>query len=309
MELRNLRYFVAVAEELSFRRAAERLHVSHPALSQQIHGLENKLDLKLFERNSRRVELTEAGRAFLLGGRRVLAAAKEAIAQAHEAAKGERGRLMIGTLGPLTSSFLPVALARFRERRPLVEATALEMNNRAKVEAVLDGSIMLAIGNFDSVVEEDEREQLCTRLLLRSAVGIGCSKHRRLAKRATPRLRDFRHDKFISFPEYASGYEQWLRGLCLRFGGFEPEIEALANSPESMVSMVAAGRGVFLGPEIGVPRWGAAIDFYRLAELESQFELFAIWKKQAQIIPTIFEFIEVLQEVIKGSAQDGRLPK
>ena len=136
MELRNLRYFVAVAEELSFRRAAERLHVSHPALSQQIHGLENKLDLKLFERNSQRVELTEAGRAFLLGGRRVLAAAKEAIAQAQEAAKGERGRLMIGTLGFLTSSFLPVALARFRERRPLVEATALEMNNRAKVEAV-----------------------------------------------------------------------------------------------------------------------------------------------------------------------------
>ena len=137
MELRHLRYFVAVAEELSFRRAAHRLHVSHPALSQQVHDLENELGLKLFERNSRRVELTEAGRAFLIGARRALAAAKEAVTQAQEAAKGDRGRLVIGSIGPLTSSFLPVALARFREQRPLVEVTVLNMNNRAQVEAVL----------------------------------------------------------------------------------------------------------------------------------------------------------------------------
>jgi DNA-binding transcriptional LysR family regulator len=110
MELRHLRYFVAVAEELSFRRAAHRLHVSHPALSQQIHDLENKLALKLFERNSRRVELTEVGRAFLVGARRALAAAKQSVTQAQEAAKGERGRLIIGGIGPLTSrTSLPVS--------------------------------------------------------------------------------------------------------------------------------------------------------------------------------------------------------
>jgi LysR family transcriptional regulator, benzoate and cis,cis-muconate-responsive activator of ben and cat genes len=302
MELRHLRYFVAVAEELSFRRAAHRLHVSHPALSQQVHDLEDELGLKLFERNSRRVELTEAGRAFLLGGRRALAAAKQAIAQAQEAAKGDRGRLVIGILGPVTSPFLPAALARFREQRPLIEATVLHMNNRAQVEAVLNGSIMLGIGYFASAVDEDEREQLCTRLLLRSPVGIGCSKHRRLPKRAVPKLRDFRHDKFLSFdPEYGYGYEQWVRGLCQRFGKFEPEIEAIGNSPESLVSMVAAGRGVFLGAEIGIRGRTAAIDFYPLTELDSQFELFAIWKKQSQMAPTISKFIEVLQESIKRS--------
>ena len=300
MELRHLRYFVAVAEELSLRRAAHRLHVSQPALSQQIRDLEDELGLKLFERSSRGVELTEAGRVFLIGGRRALAAAKQAAAQAQETAKGERGRLVIGNLGPLTSSFLPIALARFRERRPLVEATALHMNNRAQVEAVLNGSIMLGIGNFESAFDEDEREQLGTRLLLRAAVGIACSKHRRLSKRAVLRLRDFRHDKFLSFdPDYSFGYEQWLRGVCQRLGNFEPEIGALANSPESLVSMIAAGRGVFVGPEIGVRGRTAAIDFYLITELKNQFELFAIWKKQSQTNRTIFEFIDVLQEAIK----------
>ena len=307
MELRHLRYFVAVAEELSFRRAAHRLHVSHPALSQQIHDLENELALKLFERNSRGVELTEAGRAFLLGGRRVLAAAKQAIAQTQEAAKGERGRLVIGSIGFLTSSFLPIALGRFREQRPLVEATALHMSNRAQVEAVLNGSIMLGIGFYGYVLEEDEQEQVSTRLLLRSPVGIGCSKHRRLPKRAVPKLRDFRYDKFISFdPEYGSTYEQWIRGLCRRFGRFEPEFEAIADSLESLVSMIAAGRGVFAGPEIAIRGRTAAIDFYLLTEFESEFELFAIWKKQSQIDPTISKFIEVLQEAIKPAEVAGK---
>jgi LysR family transcriptional regulator, benzoate and cis,cis-muconate-responsive activator of ben and cat genes len=113
MELRHLRYLVAVAEDLSFRRAAERLHVSHAALSQQIGDLEDELGLKLFDRNSHRVELTEAGRAFLSGARRTLTAAKYAIIEAKEAAQGERGRLVIGTLGPLTSPFLPQALAQY----------------------------------------------------------------------------------------------------------------------------------------------------------------------------------------------------
>jgi LysR family transcriptional regulator, benzoate and cis,cis-muconate-responsive activator of ben and cat genes len=300
MELRHLRYFVAVAEELSFRRAAHRLHVSHPALSQQVHDLENELGLKLFERNSRRVELTEIGRAFLIGARRALAAVKEAVTQAQEAARGDRGRLVIGSIGPLTSSFLPVALARFREQRPLVEATVLHMNNRAQVEAVLNGSIMLGIGYFDSAVDEDEREQLCTRLLVRWPVGIGCSKHRRLPNRGAPKLRDFRHDKFISFDqETGFGHEQWIRGLCQRLGKFEPEIGALANSADSLISMVAAGRGVFVGPEIPVRGRTEAIDFYLLTEAESQFELFTIWKKQSQMAPTISKFTEVLQESIK----------
>jgi DNA-binding transcriptional LysR family regulator len=298
MELRHLRYFIAVAEELSLRRAAHRLHVSQPALSQQISDLEDELAIKLFTRNSRGVELTEAGRAYLKGVRRVLAAAKQAAEQAQEAAKGERGRLLIGSSGA-TIAFLTGVLARFRELQPLVEITLLRMNNRAQVEAVLNGSIMLGVGFYSYVLEEDEQEQVSSQLLLRSTAVIVHPKNRRLPKGTVPKLKDFRHEKFLSInPEHAFGYEQWLRGLCQRIGGFEPDIVALADSPDSLIGMVAAGRGVFVGPEISIRGkqeiWRSAGDFYPLTEPESHCELLAIWKKQWPMEPIISNFIDVL---------------
>ena len=299
MELRHFRYFVAVAEESSLGRAAHRLHVSQPALSQQISDLENELGLKLFTRNSRGVELTEAGRAFLIAGRRVLVAAEQAAEQAQEAAKGERGRLVIGSLGAATISFLTGILARFREQHPLVEVTLLHMHNRAQIEAVLNGSIMLGIGFYGYVLEEDEEEQVSTRLLLRGPVIIVCPKNRRFPKGTVPKLKDFRHDKFLSIaPDYAFGYEQWLRGLCKRVGGFEPEVTALADSADSLIGMVAAGRGVFVGPEVAIrgrlEPWRSAGDFYPLNEPESHFELFAIWKKQLPMESIVSNFIDLL---------------
>ena len=305
MELRHFRYFIAVAEESSLGRAAHRLHVSQPALSQQISDLEDELELKLFTRNSRGVALTEAGRTFLIAGRRVLVAVEQAAERAQEAAKGQRGRLVIGSIGAATISFLTGILARFREQHPLVEITLLQMHNRAQIEAVLNGSIMLGIGFYDWALQEDEREQVATRLLLRSPVGIVCPKNRRLPKHAVPKLKDFRHDKFLSIdPEYSFGYEEWLRGFCQRLGGFEPDIAASANSPEILIGLVAAGRGVFLGPELTIRGreeiWRSVGDYYLLGEPESHFEVFAIWKKQSQLEPAISKFIDLLVTELKS---------
>jgi DNA-binding transcriptional LysR family regulator len=299
MELRHFRYFIAVAEESSLGKAAHRLHVSQPALSQQISDLEDELGLKLFTRNSRGVELTEAGRAFFIGARRVVVATKEAAERAQEAAKGERGRLVIGSLGAATISFLTGVLARFREQYPLIEITLSHMNNRLQVEAVLNGSIMIGIGFYSYTLEEDEAEQVSTRLILRSRVGIVFPKNRRFPKGVIPNLKDFRHDKFLSVaPDFAFGYEQWLRDLCKQLGGFEPDITALADSPDSLIGMVAAGRGVFVGPEVAIrgrlEPWTSAGDFCLLTEPESYFELFVIWKKQRPIETIIANFIDFL---------------
>jgi DNA-binding transcriptional LysR family regulator len=235
----------------------------------------------------------------------VLVAAKEAAERAQEAAKGQRGRLVIGSLGAATISFLTGVLARFREQQPLVEVTLFHMNNRAQVEAVLDGSIKLGIGFYSYVLEEDEQEEVATRVIFRSPVGIVCPKNRRFPEGAVPKLKDFRHDKFLSIaPESAFGYEQWLRGLCQRVGGFEPDITALADSPDSLIGMVAAGRGVFVGPEAGIrgrqEAWRSAGDFYLLTDPEIHFELFTIWKRQSPMEPIVSSFIDFLVAELKS---------
>jgi LysR family transcriptional regulator, benzoate and cis,cis-muconate-responsive activator of ben and cat genes len=235
MELRHLRYFVAVAEDLSFRRAAHRLRVSHPSLSQRISDLENELGIKLFKRNSRQVELTEAGRVFLTGIRQTLNSIQKAVAQAQEVAKGERGRLVIGNIGLLTQNFLPTALADFRQRYPLVEVTVNHLNSHTQAEALLDGSIML--GYVDAGVDAEDRQLLATESLLKCPYGIVYSKHRRFRKRGTPGLMDFRDDTFLAFaPEVSPVHAHWTRELCQQTGGFEPKVESIANSREDMTS-------------------------------------------------------------------------
>ena len=120
-----------------------------------------------------------------------------------------------------------------------------------------------------------------------------------------PTLKDFRHEKFLAIkPDSAFGYEQWLRGFCKRLAGFEPEIAALADSPDSLIGMVAAGRGVYVGSEINIRgrigTWRSAGDFYLLAEPESHLDLFAIWKNQSQLEPTIPKFIDLLVAELKS---------
>jgi LysR family transcriptional regulator, benzoate and cis,cis-muconate-responsive activator of ben and cat genes len=300
-ELRHLRYFVAVAEQLSFRRAAQRLHLSHAALSRQIQDLEEEIHFMLFERNARRVQLTEAGRVFLVGARRVIADANVAVTQGKEASKGERGRLVIaGGLSALTGIFLQDALARFRARFPLVEVSVLHMNHQLQIRALLDGSIMLGIGFHNIAAHEDTGEQLCARLLLRSSVGIVCTRDRQFPKAESLALRSLQDEKFISlWPEVAYGYEDWLRDFCRRLGGFEPEIRARTNSSDGVRNMVVAGLGIFLCSEFNVRDQAPLANFYLLKEGEGQFELYAKWNKSAERSGTIHKFIETMQESIK----------
>ncbi|HYY26715.1 MAG TPA: LysR substrate-binding domain-containing protein [Chthoniobacterales bacterium] len=127
-----------------------------------------------------------------------------------------------------------------------------------------------------------------------------CSDDRRFPKGAPPKLKDFLNDSFLSFdPQDGHEYEDLLREYCRRVGGFEPRIGARANSAESLVGMIAAGSGVFLGAALGLRGWETAIDFYLLGEGEDSFELSAMWKKESLVAPTIHRFFHVMEESIK----------
>ena len=297
MELRHLRYFSAVAEDLSFRRAARRLHVSEPALSQQIGDLEDELGLRLFDRNSRGVELTEVGRVFLVGVRRALVSVEKAIAQAKEAAAGDRGRLSIGTIAPITQAFLPDALARFRELFPLVEVSVSYMDNRTQTDALLNGTIMLGIGYPSLSMEESDL--LSIELLLRSPICAACSKNRWPAKRNRPALSDFRDDNFLAFSEFAADYMDMVRKICRRDAGFEPTLLPVGNTLESLMSMVAAGRGVFLAPEITVRDRASGVNFHVLKGSKGEFELFLVRRKEPEPAATVNNFVKILFEAVQ----------
>ncbi|MGB3682900.1 MAG: LysR family transcriptional regulator [Rubrobacteraceae bacterium] len=145
MELRQLKYFVAVAEERSFGRAAKRLRMSQPPLSTQIKGLEGELGVKLLDRSTRRVDLTDSGRAFLVRAREILVAVEEAGAEARGAELGMRGRLEIGFVSSATLSLLPPALQRFRGRFRGVELDLRELASVEQVEALYEREIKVGL--------------------------------------------------------------------------------------------------------------------------------------------------------------------
>ena len=151
MELRHLRYFVAVAEELHFRRAAERLHMSQPPLSQQIRQLEEEVGAVLLLRNQRKVELTAAGAAFLVRAREILDAVEDAARQARRVQRGEVGRLAVGFVGSAMYSFVPELLRAFREDKPDVGLRLHELGTTEQLRQLEDGRLdwqqpALAIG-------------------------------------------------------------------------------------------------------------------------------------------------------------------
>ncbi|AIS15392.1 LysR family transcriptional regulator [Pseudomonas chlororaphis subsp. aurantiaca] len=246
MELRHLRYFIAVAEELHFGRAAQVLGISQPPLSQQIQVLEQEVGARLFERTNRRVELSEAGRLFLDEARQVLAQVDKAADVARRAQRGELGELKIGftSSAPFNSS-IPHAIFAFRQRFPDVHLKLREMSSTQVAEALQDETIQVGImrplplPDSLSVVE----------LLREPLVAVLGSKHPLVAgSEAGLALSALAHEPFVFFPRsYGSGLYAQLLTLA-RDVGFTPHFAQEAGEAMTIIGLVAAGLGVSVLP-------------------------------------------------------------
>lgn len=242
MELRHLRYFVVVAEELHFGRAAEKLSISQPPLSQQIQMLETEIGAKLFYRTSRSVTLTDAGKVFLTDAKRIISDTQQAALDARRAAKGELGRLGIGFVASATYDILPDILSKYRLKYPDVALELYEMNAAQQAPSLRDHKIDIAFARPDVAADDLITETVVVEELL-AAVPDSFIKHGdRLS------LQELADELFILYPrDPKPSYADYIIGIC-ESSGFTPRISQETQQMQTALSLVSAGLGITLVP-------------------------------------------------------------
>jgi DNA-binding transcriptional LysR family regulator len=244
MELRHLRYFVGVAEELHFGAAAQRLGISQPPLSQQIKALELELGVELLERTSRRVILTEAGRLFLVEARKTLDHAAHAIDVARRAQHGELGEISIGVSPSVPfTTVVTEALSAFRERYPAVRLNLAEMAREQQIARIAEQELDIGfIRGFDRPICPAMIEVI---MLYREPLLVAMRSDNPLARQSrSVVVEDLRSQSFVLYQrEFGVGFNEHIARLCAR-AGFAPHCVQEASGLSVLLGLVAAGMGI-----------------------------------------------------------------
>jgi DNA-binding transcriptional LysR family regulator len=290
MELRHLRYFVAVAEELHFGRAAARLHLAQPALSQQIRRLEEQLSLQLFQRTKRRVTLTEPGHVLLEKARLLLTHADEAVRSVQRASRGEIGELFIGFVGSAAQGILPEILKVFRKRFPDIRLSLQELTTSQQVTGLRSGRIR--VGFLRPPVAEPDVE---TETVAREPWVVAVPHSHRLRARSIITLRELATEPFIGTPRaLGPGFYDQVYRLCLQ-SGFSPRVVQEAIQMQTIVALVKAGLGVALVPQ-SIAKWSDNGVLYKRIRGSPTVELALAWRR-GDSSPVLRSFVSVVKEL------------
>lgn len=290
-ELRLVRYFVVVAEELHFGRAAKRLHIAQPGLSQQIKALEQQLGVRLLERTSRQVRLTPAGSLLLSEGRHLLAQTERTIDHVRRAGRGEVGRVTLGTIGSATYDVVPRLLREHRRRYPDVEVLLRELSTPAQAQALRGGSIELGILRLPA-----DTEELTTHAVREERMAVMLPASHPLASRRTVPLRALAREPLVIFP--AAPRPSWadtVVGAC-REAGFEPHVVQEAMESATVVSFVASGLGIAPVPE-GLRVLAREGVVFRLLAPPAPVTHLAIAHRAGELAPAARAFLDVAREL------------
>lgn len=286
--LRQLRYFVAVAEELSFTSAAERLGIAQQSLSQQINVLERTLGVRVFDRDTRGTRLTEAGVLFLPEARAVLARAEQAVNTVQRAARGEVGRLSLAFLASTANYLLPPVVRTFREHYPDVQLTAEDVTIRQLVAGV-------QAGRYDAGFTRPPLvDGFAGRTLITERVCAVLPSGHPLAERDHLRLADLANEPWVLTER--SSWPPWHRKYDKEFheAGFDPEIVQRASSVQNLLGLVAAGIGVSRLAESAHSLRRSGVEFVPLAGETALTEV--IWLPDATK-PALRRLLEVVTEL------------
>ena len=289
MELRHLRYFVAIGEEENYRRAAQRLHVAQTALSTQIQDLEGELGFKLFDRLPRGVKLSVAGRLFLEDARRILREVNEAAARAARVARGQSGTLRVGfTENASWRGVVPDSFRRFRERQSDAELQITPATSLEQLEAIrserLDAGFVFNMPKGDA-----ELDYVAVAM---QHVELAVPKGYPLAKSKKLRLRDLVDASFVWFPRRESpAFYDRLMHECFRGGLKSPRIVQEGLNEATILSLVSHGMGV--GWVNGTARWRCpeSVVIVSIVDLEMPLPLALVWRKD-NTSPLLTRFVD-----------------
>jgi len=246
MELRHLRYFVAVAEESSFTKAAQKLRLAQPSLTRQVRNLEDEIGVKLLDRSNNRVVLTEEGRLFLFDSKKLLAMCAESVAAVQRLHRGETSDLNIGYVANIHYGLLPATLGAFRKFCPGVALNLFDMTSAEQFLA-LDGR-KIDLGFVGIRPGFSSHHLLCERVA-HDTMLVALPAHHPLAKRETVKLAELASQFFIGMSTKTHpGAREWLMQSC-QDAGFAGRILQEADSEPTVIQFVADGLGVALMPE------------------------------------------------------------
>jgi len=290
MELRLLHYFVTLAEELHFGRAAQRLCISQPPLSVAIRQLEEQLQAQLFERSSRGVRLTAAGAHLLQRARQLLALTHQAAQETRDVAQGTRGHLRLGFVGSSLYRGLPQALAQLQQSRPDVRVDMLEANSAEQLLGLQQLRLDVAL-----VHSIQPPEGIASALIVEEPFVACLPEDHRLQGEAAVDLAQLRGDRLVLFSSLVSpAYHQRIYEMCLAHG-FAPEVRHEVRHWLSVISLVSLGQGVALVPaaleRVGMPR----LVFRPLAGAHPSSEMLAMWRR-TPANPLVQELLACLRQ-------------
>jgi DNA-binding transcriptional LysR family regulator len=297
MELHQLRYFVTVVRDGTFTKAAERLYITQPSLSEQIRKLETELGSPLFQRLGRRLALTSAGESLLPHAEKVMFELEQARARVQEVRGLRRGRLSIGVLPSVSARLLPKFLAEFRHQHPGVEVSLREENDSVEFEQMVhEGVLDLAIVRLPV-----RRNDLEVEFLVREPLVMVVPPGHRLGDKRSVALAELANESFVTMKP-GHGLRECLQKYC-RQAGFDPHIVFEAGHLGSVIGLVLAGVGITV-----VPRMAAGLEGRRIRVRDSfaYRDLGVIWRQGQPLSPPARIFLDMMRRSADVEVRDGR---
>jgi LysR family transcriptional regulator, benzoate and cis,cis-muconate-responsive activator of ben and cat genes len=298
-ELRHLRYFVAVADELHFGRAAERLGIAQPPLSQQVQSLERALGVQLLDRSRRHVALTPAGAAFLSSARRLLEDAQAAATTAQRTARGESGAITVAFAASVMFLALPRIIRRFRDQFPSVHLELRELATGPQMAALRTGDLDVGF-----LRHPPPDPLLVTATVMTEPLLIAVSRRDVLAPRRRLTLHELANRDFVLFPpDLAPGLHAQVLALCAG-AGFSPRVRQVSRELYTTVSLVEAGMGVTIIPASVRKMGWRGVKYFSIRDEAATSHIDAAWRND-NANPVVSAFLDLVRAAARTTRSES----